>query len=331
MDTRGYRFGIGAALAALVIVCVGLGLYIGAIASPPKVGGTNQRAHAQQRVISAPNAALPQAPRGEDANSHCKQGEDNRHSDLCAQWKAADAASDSAVWTRRAGYAAYAGVLIAFFTLLAAVAAALFARLAARHTETGAKAAQAAVHETKRIGEAQVRSYLSILKAEIKFNVKGQVDVRLTIKNSGQSPAERFKLSCWVTIQPLKGAVPDQNLHAVTKDLSASISAGNSVTFPAQTPATPVREDIIDALLDDIPVAVVVMLMVEWRDVFGARRSLSEGFSGVSSEWPFEDFGEMPHADHLIAAFRRVEIQRGKRERSEDEGDHPPPPRRKDD
>ncbi|MBM6576326.1 hypothetical protein KCP91_08070 [Microvirga sp. SRT01] len=60
----------------------------------------------------------------------CKAGQDNRASDLCAQWKAADAAELSAVWTRNTFWVGLLGSVIAFVTLMAAVAAALYAKAA---------------------------------------------------------------------------------------------------------------------------------------------------------------------------------------------------------
>jgi len=78
-----------------------------------------------------------------DLTKPCEPGTDERVSDLCAQWKAADAAKKAADWSVIIGLAA---TFIGFFTLIAAVAAAIFAKqaskagvVAAKHAETDLK------------------------------------------------------------------------------------------------------------------------------------------------------------------------------------------------
>lgn len=73
-------------------------------------------------------------------NIPCNPGADNRKSDLCAQWKAADAASSAAYWTENTFWLGMIGVLIGAFTLVAAVAAAWYARNAAQASQHSADA-----------------------------------------------------------------------------------------------------------------------------------------------------------------------------------------------
>ncbi|MCJ2128038.1 hypothetical protein [Methylobacterium sp. E-045] len=82
--------------------------------------------------------------KADDEKEPCEPGEDNRKSDLCAQWKAADAAADSARWTRLTFVASLFGLGIALLTLAAAAAAAIYARFAALHSDRSATAAIAA-------------------------------------------------------------------------------------------------------------------------------------------------------------------------------------------
>src|SRR5688500_5186382 len=163
MDRKGYGFGIGAALAAIIVVCVGLGLYIGAVGLPQQHERAGQNTQTEQgQDKAAPKAALPHVPKGKDYNPSCELGEDNRDSDLCAQWKAADAAYESSVWTRRASIAAVIATLVGAFTLVAASFAAWYARQAARHTETGAKAAKDSVNVSRETANLQSRPWLAI-------------------------------------------------------------------------------------------------------------------------------------------------------------------------
>ncbi|MER9844862.1 hypothetical protein NKJ59_27135 [Mesorhizobium australicum] len=90
----------------------------------------------------------------------------------------------------------FAGTVVGAFTLFAAIAAALYAREAAKHTETGAiqaersaKAAEDAIGITREMGEAQTRAYLSVISGKAIF--KGGIDPELIlrIRNAGNSPA----------------------------------------------------------------------------------------------------------------------------------------------
>jgi len=100
--------------------------------------------------------ALPeQVKEGPEYYNPCDSKEENRNSDLCAQWKAADAARESADWTRRTFYVSIVGGIIAFLTLAAAVAAAVFAKLAADHTAEGAI-------QAKRSAEAAENTFLKL-------------------------------------------------------------------------------------------------------------------------------------------------------------------------
>ncbi len=60
----------------------------------------------------------------------CKRGEERRSSDLCAQWKAADAAKEAAYWTGETFWLGVGGLAVGFLTLGAACAAAYFAKVA---------------------------------------------------------------------------------------------------------------------------------------------------------------------------------------------------------
>lgn len=90
-------------------------------------------------------ASTPQAQRqatppleAKNESQDCPKGQDDRRSDLCAQWKAADAAYDSAVWTAKTYDLSLVGAILGALTMLAAVVAAIFAGFAAYHTKRSA-------------------------------------------------------------------------------------------------------------------------------------------------------------------------------------------------
>lgn len=123
---RGYR-GIVAALIGLILVA----------ASPGGQRSNPQQAKPRQDVsetLSRIADALDEANKPQREAADCPEGGEDRQSDLCAQWKAADAARQAAAaadWTVTIGWV---GVVLGAITMGAAIAAAKFAYDAAVHT-----------------------------------------------------------------------------------------------------------------------------------------------------------------------------------------------------
>jgi hypothetical protein len=92
-------------------------------------------------------------PSGKPQDDGCKKGEDHRQSDLCAQWKAADAAANAALWSWWQMIGGFIGLLVGGGTLFFAARAAHWAKQAATETQKGADAAINAVDETRRANE----------------------------------------------------------------------------------------------------------------------------------------------------------------------------------
>ena len=187
---RGY-WGIFAAIAGLVLLS----------ASPPEQPEADLTSTSSSQIEQAPeNAATPlQQPIPPSQHDNpCKYGTDDRASDLCAQWKAADAAQS-------ASYAAWIigilAALIGAFTLAAAWKAAQWAKKAAVETEKGANAAISTVHatlEANRIAHAGQRAWVS-LKIELgtvaRLDPDGlEFDFDIIASNTGQSAAQNFEL-----------------------------------------------------------------------------------------------------------------------------------------
>jgi hypothetical protein len=174
---RGYRLFI-----------LALGLILSAAGPPNSGNGQNPPKDSSKQVegpLQSIAASLQEANKPSNLTQPCDENDDHRDSDLCAQWKAADAARSAA---NAAWVFGTIGTLIGALTLIAASAAAFFAKKAADHTETAANAAADAVTETRRIGEAQVRAYLTIEKLECR-RARDGVSFKATVRNSGNSPA----------------------------------------------------------------------------------------------------------------------------------------------
>lgn len=117
----------------------------------------------------------------------CEAGQDNRRSDLCAQWKAADAAQESASWTARTFWLALFGTAIGGGTLFAAFAAARYARDAAREARRSANIAADAY-------AANERAWITVdiaADSDLTFNASGgcHIFVKLKVTNIGRTPA----------------------------------------------------------------------------------------------------------------------------------------------
>ncbi|MBB3692490.1 hypothetical protein [Sphingomonas sp. BK580] len=120
--------------------------------------------------------------------------------DLKQQTRAADAAA-AAVWIAEwQSKATVFGLIVGLYTLAAAAAAAIFAKRAADEAKRSADAAERSILETQRIGEAQVRAYLSVLSVSILISSDLQLRAKLTYKNVGQSPARQAKIVCTASV-----------------------------------------------------------------------------------------------------------------------------------
>jgi hypothetical protein len=143
--------------------------------------------------------AVKQKPDTSGTERPCKKRKDDRSSDLCAQWKAADAAQSAA---DAAWYLGIAGAAIGLFTLLVAIRAGLYARDAARHTESGAQEARRAADTAaealdleQRNAAVANRPWLLIESVSAGNVAKGApnnadgVHFQLRVKNFGTRPA----------------------------------------------------------------------------------------------------------------------------------------------
>ena len=249
---RGYRIFIVAAGLVLASPCYGKDAK--QQQSKPRADSANKLERIALAVEKLPSVSAPD--RG------CQPGQDKRESDLCAQWKAADAAADSAYWTFWTFFIALIGLVVGGGTLVAAWLAARWAKKAADFTETGANAAKGAVEETRRIGEAQVRAYLSIVGAEAK-HWDDEFEFRVLVKNTGQSPA--FILLCEYEILLPDGKRP----HKVFEE-PLSVGAGIQMGAPLAQFLNPLTGNKM----------FVAKVRIVYEDVFRAETTICETFAG---------------------------------------------------
>jgi hypothetical protein len=121
----------------------------------------------------------------------CKAGQENRQSNLCAQWKAADAAAESALWALLALWIAGAGLVVGGGTLIAAWRAAHWARKAAEHTESGAKeSAKAASAAIESVEATRISNKI----AQQQFEAAYKPWLRVSLSGDYVTPTEQIHI-----------------------------------------------------------------------------------------------------------------------------------------
>ncbi|TCM18155.1 hypothetical protein EDF56_105505 [Novosphingobium sp. PhB165] len=135
------------------------------------------------------NSTAPAPSNANGVDLGCAVATEDRRSDLCAQWKAADAAQASANWTLWTVWLGLFGLCIGFGTLIAAAIAAFWAKRAAEYTKAGAV-------EAKRSADAAKEANRPWLRMEIeeagRLHVESDylsVFCDVSIDNFGNSPA----------------------------------------------------------------------------------------------------------------------------------------------
>lgn len=183
---RGYRRYVLAAFGWLILAAL-----------PPSQAAESNKAASKQSdraELARIATAIEKLPKADAPDAGCQPGQDNRSSDLCAQWKAADAALESAIWTKNAFFAGLVGLLIGGFTLYFAGRAAHWAKLAAVETKRSADAADESLAHAKSMAAIQLRPYLFV--DQIRYIAADLLDgpisnqAVMTIKNFGSTPAK---------------------------------------------------------------------------------------------------------------------------------------------
>jgi len=231
---RGYRH--------FVFALVG---WLSLAAAQPEKPRSEPKAAPNQNVAGALDnvaAALQSANKPNRHDEPCQKGGDDRASDLCAQWKAADAARDAADYTNFFGWL---GTVIGVLTLAAAGAAAYFAKKAAEHTETGAKEAKRQADLSDQANELTVNSLLPhvhMLGCEINWEKK---EINASLKNSGSTPAVNLLFASYdfVLDYPLPGR---PNIEPIFLDKFGDWPSGHGQTIYRDL--SPINDDDMKAI-----------------------------------------------------------------------------------
>jgi hypothetical protein len=163
----------------------------------------------------------------------CAKGEDDRQSDLCAQWKAADAAAKAAWWAAFGSIVATIGTIGLYWQLILTRKAVL---------ETGN--ATVAMQEANKIARDEQRPWLQMEIKATGVSDHGQQTMAafdVTLKNIGATPAHRIAVRS-IRIKNSGGGPEQPNAffdEAISENYagytSQSLMPGDSHTFREMT------------------------------------------------------------------------------------------------
>lgn len=202
----------------LCIVVLVAGAALGA-AEPPKAGAKTNEGAAAQNV----SVAQPPQQQASEYTSPCAKGQDRRQSDLCAQWKASDAADRAAIaaeestklnwWQLWVGLVGAAGLAAALFLTI-------WSNIIARNT-----------------AKRQLRAYIALTEFGLEWDKgKGEDGPNTTAtvfghwRNSGQTPADQMSERINWTL--MDGPLPDDFDFP---DLGVDPTLGQYVVGPSHT------------------------------------------------------------------------------------------------
>lgn len=242
---RGYRLFFAALIGWLALS-----------AQHPNPKAETQRGSPQERSASALEGIAARydkqaegAERSPESNP-CQPGDDQRNSDLCAQWKAADAAADSAWWAAIGGFASAISTVLVLIALYLAFRSNGIARDTAKR---------------------QLRAYVAVSGYVIGPDDKQPHKIRVVVsyQNVGETPAIDVRVTLFVLAGdgPFSDAKPRHE-----PDLGAGGRAIIGKGVIKQTPMTVEVFGVAPRILLDGDYWVCFYGRINYRDVFGVEQ-----------------------------------------------------------
>jgi hypothetical protein len=176
-------------------------------------------------------------------------------------------------------------VVIALAQTIVAGIGIVYIRRTIRQGQAGLKLARETKDETIRIGEAQTRAYLSVVRADLLLDRKKRfwadtpsTDLTLHLHNSGETPAVNVSYYCSAGVSTWRniGVVPDTdtvpNHEFITNippgDVSKIEAVGYGISLHLRAVMARWKEFTQDTPIGDAPI-LLVYGVVFYEDVFG--------------------------------------------------------------
>jgi hypothetical protein len=203
---------------------------------------------------------------------------DARTSDLCAQWKAADAAQDAAWWAKFSGLFGGLGLILT----LGAVGAALHSNYIARDT-----------------ARRQLRAYIGIDAASIEFVKAGEDGanraIHVSIKNFGQTPAMLEKAMFSLHFKSDLTSMPPRSEKIALRNVSLNPGQLATIVHPFS-----VSMDEHQALIWEM-FYLMPHGSLRWRDIYG---EINEATFNYISSGPTYEAGNLKLHDPTLGPKR---------------------------
>ena len=276
-------WGILAALAGLaaLFVAFGTGLYLASLNYPHEKRYQPYRYSAEQPAqVEAAAAAKPDA-QALQYRTPCRQPEGQGESDLCAQWRAANAAEDSALWTKWGVWIGIIGSTLLLWQIM-------LTRRAVEDTGEATDAMREANRIAKSSSELELRPYVWFGKIEIRDVVLGKCpELVAEVCHAGQTPAYEVR-----TVATFGLLIPGKDNDMVRFNRANPLSGSNTQLFPGHAGLLakikadrPLTEDNI-RLLAVNGQRFIAAGVISYRDIFGRRhlttfKCRSSGFASA--------------------------------------------------
>lgn len=270
-----------------LFILAAIGLALAAIANAQPVGRDGAHQAAPNQGQAEPSNKPDPAPRFtiqdaldrvaramEAANNQPKSADEREQAerDLAAQ-------EGMAKWAKYMFWAAVAsvaltaaGVFLIWQTLIYTRTAAIAAKDAVTEAKEatkaailGAEAAERTVAETRRIGDAQVKSYILINEAALNWDGPNP-HIMMVCKNTGQTPAPFFDVGASVKTAPLKGYA---DWGIIERDFEFQTWSGLGGNDELTIRYTPKNLHVYANIQHDIDAYLVITGVVRYGDVFG--------------------------------------------------------------
>lgn len=248
---------VAAAIFGLITISAGMGAYYTSSLAP----NTPYPAY----VFAAPDEPRAQSIARGVVRQPCVAMVGHDDIDLCAQWRAAVAAEHAAFW----GFAQMALSLAGLIGLLITLGFNQKALVLAAESQS----------ETRRIGRAQVRSYLDLSKVRLHISADGIPSVSLALHNVGQSPAVKVEVKTSVDIFNSKTS-EKETLSCVAPAKVPSIMSGDKMKFsrrPCVGGISKRSAEMADS--KSFSIHFVAIVEVVWRDVFGSGQRIKLAYT----------------------------------------------------
>lgn len=229
--------------AILFALCVFFGTLHNAWAESPikRTGDTSSIATSLERLAVAYEKQAD-AQRGSNREAEpCSPGDDRRYSDLCAQWKAADAAADSAWWAWASALGVGAALSLTIWT-------------------------NSIMRDTAR---RQLRAYLVTAGIGIEWRTlastgERHLSLRAQLINSGQTPAHSAKFIVGYSL----GKMPDFLSNELNESDNSQTVVGANLNI--DTPDIWLDESLVIQAFKE-PVPLYFYGTVSYRDIFNRK------------------------------------------------------------